>query len=126
MVKVYASDMHDNPSGWPRARRLDALAIGLVASPDPLLTGAETATTYLLDGLAMYRYRVLAAYAAARPLFERALAIREKAIGSGHSDTATIHNNLGLLLYAQGTSPAPGRASSGSPWVATDTLTPNS
>ncbi len=33
---------------------------------------------------------------------ERALAIREKALGPEHPDTATSLNNLALLLQAQG------------------------
>ena len=40
--------------------------------------------------------------AAARPLFERALAINEKALGPEHPDTATSLNNLASLLQAQG------------------------
>jgi tetratricopeptide (TPR) repeat protein len=40
--------------------------------------------------------------AAARPLFERALAIREAALGAGHPDTAASLANLGLLLQEQG------------------------
>ncbi len=42
------------------------------------------------------------AYAAARPYFERALAIREKALGPDHPDTAQSLNNLGALLKALG------------------------
>ncbi|WP_322512085.1 tetratricopeptide repeat protein, partial [Chloroflexus sp.] len=40
--------------------------------------------------------------AAARPLYERALAIRERALGPEHPDTATSLNNLAGLLYQQG------------------------
>jgi tetratricopeptide (TPR) repeat protein len=36
--------------------------------------------------------------AAARPLYERALAIREKALGPEHPETATGLNNLASLL----------------------------
>ena len=36
--------------------------------------------------------------AAARPLYERALAIREKVLGPEHPDTATSLNNLAALL----------------------------
>ena len=36
--------------------------------------------------------------AGARPLFERALAIREKVLGAEHPDTATSLGNLGRLL----------------------------
>ncbi len=41
-------------------------------------------------------------YAAARPLYERALAIREAALGPEHPDVATSLNNLAGLHYAQG------------------------
>jgi tetratricopeptide (TPR) repeat protein len=42
------------------------------------------------------------ALAEARPLFERALAIREQQLGPEHPDTATSLNNLGKLLHEQG------------------------
>jgi tetratricopeptide (TPR) repeat protein len=102
MASVYPREVYNNPSTWPRARRLDALAIGLAASPGPSPTGAETATAYLLGGLGQYRHGALAAYAAARPLYERALAIDEKALGPEHPDTATSLNSLTLLLQEQG------------------------
>ena len=35
-------------------------------------------------------------YPAARPLYERALAIREQALGPSHPDTATSLNNLAV------------------------------
>ena len=41
-------------------------------------------------------------FAGARPLFERALAIREKALGPEHPHTAMSLNNLALLLRDQG------------------------
>ena len=40
--------------------------------------------------------------AGARPLYERALAIREKVLGAEHPDTATSLSNLAILLQAQG------------------------
>jgi hypothetical protein len=40
--------------------------------------------------------------AAARPLYERALTIREKALGPEHPDTAVSLYNLALLLDGQG------------------------
>jgi tetratricopeptide (TPR) repeat protein len=102
VARVYPSEVYDDPSAWPRARRLDALAVDLVAGPDPLPSGAETSAAYLLDRLASYRQGALAAYAAARPLFERALAIREKALGPEHPETAQSLNNLAALLQDQG------------------------
>jgi tetratricopeptide (TPR) repeat protein len=41
-------------------------------------------------------------FAAARPLYERTLAVREKALGPDHPDTATSLNNLAGLLRARG------------------------
>ncbi|MGO9740479.1 MAG: tetratricopeptide repeat protein, partial [Roseiarcus sp.] len=101
-ASVYPLDVFNNPSVWPRARRLDALAMDLVGGEGPAPVGAETAASFLLDRLASYRQTSLAAYAEARSLFQRALAIREKALGPEHPDTATSLNNLALLLRAQG------------------------
>ncbi len=39
-------------------------------------------------------------YAEAEPLFERALAIRERAVGPDHPDTATSTNNLASFYQA--------------------------
>ena len=41
-------------------------------------------------------------YAEAEPLYKRALAIREKALGPDHPDVATSLNNLALLYDDQG------------------------
>ena len=43
-----------------------------------------------------------AQYEQARPLFERALAIREQVLGPNHPDTASSLNNLAGLYYSQG------------------------
>ncbi len=102
MAAVYPSEVYDNPTAWPRARRLDALAVDLVASPDPPPTGADEKTCLLLDRLASYRQTALAAFAAARRLFQRALAIREKALGPEHPDVARSLNALAVVLQAQG------------------------
>jgi hypothetical protein len=40
--------------------------------------------------------------AAARPLYERALAIREKVLDPEHPHTATSLNNLAFVMQAQG------------------------
>jgi tetratricopeptide (TPR) repeat protein len=101
-ARVYPGDVHRNPAAWPRARRLDAIALALVGGSDDLTEGSEISAATLLDGLSNYRHGALAAYAEARKLSERALAIREKVLGPDHPDTASSLNNLGYLLQAQG------------------------
>jgi tetratricopeptide (TPR) repeat protein len=48
------------------------------------------------------RFHGLGDYAQARPLYERVLEIREKALGPEHPGTAESLNNLAVLLQAQG------------------------
>jgi tetratricopeptide (TPR) repeat protein len=102
LVSVYPGAVFNDPQGWPRARRLDALALALVGGAAPPPRGADERASDLLNSLASYRHGALAAYAQARPLFERALAIREKALGPEHPLTAQSLNNLAGLLRDQG------------------------
>jgi len=64
--------------------------------------GAEAHASGLLNGLATYRHCALAAYAQARPLYERALAIREKVLGPDHAQTVKSLDNLASPLHDQG------------------------
>src|SRR5260370_773531 len=88
----------------PRVRSLlwatlVALAIGLplptTAADDPLAEGRQLNQR----ALALYQQD---RYADAEPLFKRALAIREKALGTNHPLVATSLNNLAELYRAQG------------------------
>jgi tetratricopeptide (TPR) repeat protein len=101
VAAVYPESVYDDPQTWPRARRLDALALAL-AGGDAVATDGEESAASLLDSAGLHRYSALAAYAQARPLVERALAIREKVLGPEHSATATSLNSLALLLHDQG------------------------
>ena len=98
----YPGEVGNDPKTWPRARRLDALALGLVGGELRSPKGAGEKTALLLNASAAYRHHALAAYADARPLYERALAMREEALGPDHPDTATSLNNLAGLLQIQG------------------------
>jgi tetratricopeptide (TPR) repeat protein len=98
---VYPGGVFDDPAAWPRARRLDGPALALLRE-EALPPRMEKLASWLLDRLGSYRQGALAAYAQAQPLFERALALREKAFGPEHLDTAWSLNNLALLLQNQG------------------------
>ena len=50
-------------------------------------------------------YQAQGKYAEAEPLYKRALAIREKALGPEHPDFALSLDNLGLLLLPSVCSP---------------------
>lgn len=105
LAASYLANVFNHPQKWPRARRLDTLALALVGGDAGVPEGAEKQASRLLNRLAAYRYRALAAYTQARPLFERALAIHETTLGPrspDHPDTAASLNNLAHLLQAQG------------------------
>lgn len=103
LAKVYPAKALSDPKSWSRARRLDALAMPLVED-STTFAGIEQSACSLLDRLALFRQGSLAAYSQARPLFQRALNIRETVLGPEHPDTARSFNNLGDLFNAQGDS----------------------
>jgi tetratricopeptide (TPR) repeat protein len=98
---VYPDNIWRDPHTWPRVRRLDQLALALV-SGDAVPPGAEERSSDLLIAAGQYMQHALAAYAQAKPLYERALAIYEKVLGPEHPHTAMSLNNLAILLQAQG------------------------
>jgi tetratricopeptide (TPR) repeat protein len=102
LAAVYPQEARNDPQTWPPARRLDGHALAMVGGDAVPPAGAEERASGLLNGLASYRHCALAAYALARPLYERALALREKALGPDHPATALSLNNLALLLQDQG------------------------
>jgi tetratricopeptide (TPR) repeat protein len=101
LAAAYPNAVFRDPKTWPRARRLDAIILPLVENA-ALPKDGEYQAAYLLDRLASYRQVSLFAYVQAGSLFELALTIREKTLGSDHPQTANSLNNLGLLLQAQG------------------------
>ena len=102
LAAIYPEGVFTDPSTWPRARRLDALAPALVDSDTDSAKARKSLDERSAGRLGAYKHGALAAYAQARPLYERALAIREKALGPEHTITANSLNGLGLLLWDQG------------------------
>jgi tetratricopeptide (TPR) repeat protein len=80
---------------WPTCGQLAPHAVAVLHYAEP----RETAR--LLNHLAGYAFG-RADYPTAEPLFQRALAIREKALGPDHPDAATSLNNLAELYRSQG------------------------
>jgi tetratricopeptide (TPR) repeat protein len=98
---LYPENVFNDPQAWPRARRLDALVLALVDGNEVTPDGKATAA-FLLDRAGAYRQAALGAYAQARPLVERALAVREKVLGPEHPDTSASLSSLAHLLQGQG------------------------
>jgi tetratricopeptide (TPR) repeat protein len=99
---LYPGKVWRDPDTWPRVRRLDAFALALVGGNTVPPKGAEQAAANLLIFVGQYKQSALAAYVQAKPLFERALAIREELFGPEHPETVTSLLNLGNLLREQG------------------------
>lgn len=104
MAEVYPLDVFKNPTVWPVARRLDAIALALIEAGNAFDESRETAsaTTLVHLGVGGYRYGPLADFAGARPYFDRALAMSETAFGHEHRNSAAILNNIGRILESQG------------------------
>lgn len=98
---VYPLDSWRDAPAWPRLRRLDPITVALV-DPETLPPGSEENAVALLRIAGVYREDLLASYAAARLLFERALAISNATFGSKHSYTAACHCNLASVLQHEG------------------------
>jgi len=100
LAAVYPNDAYDNPASWPRCAPLTPHLLS-ICGMEATDAAANAQFAELLVRAGSY-FHGQAAYAQARPLFERALAICEKALGPEHPDTAGILNNLALLLHEQG------------------------
>jgi len=89
-----------NPASWQRCTPLTQHLLSICGT-ETTDTAANVQRADLLSRAARYFHR-RAAYSAAQPLCERALAIREKVLGPEHPDTASGLNNLASLLRDQG------------------------
>jgi tetratricopeptide (TPR) repeat protein len=100
LVAIYPGAGYDNVSAWPLCTQLTPRLLALrAAAPDEDLQVADWSD--LLNRVGNY-FHGRALYAQAAPLYQRALTISEKVLGTEHFHTATILNNLGLLLKMQG------------------------
>jgi tetratricopeptide (TPR) repeat protein len=101
LAAVYPSGrVYTIPVWWPRCALLTS---HLLANCETEMADAtaNAQCAELLNKAGIY-FHTRGAYSRARPLFERALAIREKVIGLEHPDTALSLDALAALLQAQG------------------------
>jgi tetratricopeptide (TPR) repeat protein len=98
---VPADDPWDNPPAWPAWRQL--LPHVLVATdPHRTLTGVEEDVAWLLDRAGLYLLLTRGEVVRARPLFERALELRQSRLGADHPDTLESASNLAHDLWELG------------------------
>ena len=100
LAAVYPNDAYDNPTSWSRCAPLTPHLLS-ICGMEATDAAANAQCAKLLDRAGSY-FHGQAAYALARLLFERALAIGEKALGPEHPDTAGILLNLALVRHEQG------------------------
>ncbi len=100
LIEIYPLDGYDNPASGPLCSQLTPhlLAIFETKIADENL-GAEHADLMVRAGSYFHGG---GAYARAEPLFQTALAIRERTFGPTHPETAASLNNLASLRCAQG------------------------
>jgi tetratricopeptide (TPR) repeat protein len=100
LAAVYPNNAYNDPTTWPRCASLTPHALALCGT-EASDAAASQQNAELLGKAGSY-FHGRAAYAAARPPFERALASYEKVLGPEHPLTALSLNNLAFLLRKQG------------------------
>jgi tetratricopeptide (TPR) repeat protein len=100
LATIYPGDGDQNPASWPHCAPLTPHLLASCGTEMANAT-ANSECADLLNRAGNY-FQGRGAYAAARPLFERALAIYEGALGPEHPGTALGLNNLASLLQDQG------------------------
>ncbi len=93
-------EFHQQPETWPLCGELLLHALSVMDQADAFKVAKEQ-TAVLLNQLGVY-LQVLARYAEAKELLERALAIDEASFGSDHPRVAIRVNNLALALQDLG------------------------
>jgi len=87
LESIYPEAALVDPAHWPKARRLDAIALDLTdLEPD-------TATVSLLAYLAGYRQSALGRFTEADALYERTRAGSERVFGPESAETSTVLHN---------------------------------
>jgi tetratricopeptide (TPR) repeat protein len=100
LLATGAPDNSDDIASWETYKALAPHALAALQF-EPVEERCQLSAASLGSKIGVYFYHI-ARYAEARPLHERALAIREKVLGAEHPDTATSLNDLATLLRAQG------------------------
>ena len=100
LATIYPGDGHANPGVWPLCTQLTPHVLAQ-HDIDVSDAAASLECAELQTRVAGYLYG-RGAYSRARSLCERALAIREKALGPEHPDTGACLDNLAVVLRDQG------------------------
>jgi tetratricopeptide (TPR) repeat protein len=101
LAAIFPDDGYRNPLSWPRCALLTSHVLATCNTDIQLPRAANSKHADLLDRAAMF-FHGRGDFAGARPLHERALAIREGVLGPEHPDTARSLVTLALLLRDQG------------------------
>jgi len=100
LVNVAFPDKPQDPRNWPPIGILLPHTLAAAEAAERFGTDLEL-VAWVVNGIGIY-HQERATFAEAAPLYQRALAIREKALGPDHPDTATSLNSLAGLYQDQG------------------------
>jgi tetratricopeptide (TPR) repeat protein len=100
LVQAALPDQPQDPTNWSTVGALLPHALAVAEVAERLGAGLGPAAA-VLNQTGLYHV-ARAAYVEAEPLFQRALAIREKVLGAEYPDTAGSLNNLAELYRDQG------------------------
>lgn len=92
-------------AGWANETRMPAAMLPVLPHLHHLVQQSgkrEDEEAIILSTNLGFYLQIVGAYSDALPLYERALAVRERVLGSDHPDTASSLNNLASLYRAQG------------------------
>ena len=101
LAAVFPYSVYNDPTTWPRVRRLDAFVMALMSDPSRP-KGSEKETAKVLRELGAYRHYSLNAFEQARRLFETTLSICEQTFGPEHQQTCVSLSYLALLFRDNG------------------------
>jgi tetratricopeptide (TPR) repeat protein len=102
LVEDWAPSGGQDISTWPKWEVLGPHCEALFARSEAEAWGDPEPVPYLLNGFGQFQEYRNGAYAAAEPLYRRALEARERVLGTEHPNTLTSLNNLAALLDSTG------------------------
>jgi len=100
-VSKFPDNIQTNVAAWPDCARLLPHGVAVAEHSGRLSCDTAELAVVLIE-VGLYLHHISANFVEAKASFERALKIDEAVFGPNHPEVATVINNLGSVLQAQG------------------------